>query len=114
MTNKLEKNKCVACNEDELILTNEEIEDFKQQIPSWIVEESDGIKKLICSFSFLNYEDSVGFANKIASLAEEEDHHPEIILEWGKVTVIWWTHKIKGLHQNDFICARKTDLLFES
>ena len=46
--------------------------------------------------------------------AEEEDHHPEIILEWGKVTVTWWSHKIKGLHKNDFICASKTDALFEN
>tara|TARA_Y100000996_G_C22509457_1_gene637800 strand:- start:265 stop:609 length:345 start_codon:yes stop_codon:yes gene_type:complete len=112
--NELEKNKCIACNEDAEILTDEEIKNFKQQVPSWIVEEGDNVKKLICSFSFLNYEESVKFTNKIASLAEEEDHHPEIRLEWGKVTVIWWTHKIKGLHKNDFICAKKTDLLFES
>ncbi len=47
----------------------------------------------------------------VAALAEIEDHHPLIILEWGKVTVKWWSHKINGLHKNDFICAAKTDLL---
>ena len=52
------------------------------------------------------------FVNKVADLAEEEDHHPEIVLEWGKVTVNWWSHKIKGLHKNDFIAAAKTDALF--
>ena len=52
--------------------------------------------------------------NKVADLAEKEDHHPEIILEWGKVTVIWWSHKIGGLHKNDFICASKTDALFDN
>ena len=52
------------------------------------------------------------FVSKVANLAEEEDHHPEIILEWGKVTVSWWSHKIKGLHKNDFIAAAKTDCLF--
>ena len=66
------------------------------------------------SFGFLNYDDSRNFLNKVADLAEEEDHHPEIILEWGKVTVIWWSHKINGLHKNDFICASKTDALFEN
>ena len=71
-------------------------------------------KKIICSFVFLNYDDSRNFLNKVADLAEEEDHHPEIILEWGKVTVIWWSHKINGLHKNDFICASKTDALFEN
>ena len=50
---------------------------------------------------------------KIAKLADEEDHHPQIILEWGKVTVTWWSHKIEGLHHNDFICAAKTDQLFK-
>ena len=44
-------------------------------------------------------------------MADREDHHPTIILEWGKVTVFWWSHKIKGLHKNDFICAAKTDQL---
>ena len=48
---------------------------------------------------------------KRAELADEEDHHPKIILEWGKVTVYWWSHKIEGLHKNDFICAAKTDSL---
>ena len=69
---------------------------------------------IICSFVFLNYGDSRNFLNKVADLAEEEDHHPEIILEWGKVTVTWWSHKIRGLHKNDFICASKTDALFEN
>ena len=59
-----------------------------------------------------DYLSGLDFLNKIALLAEEEDHHPEIILEWGKVTVSWWSHKIKGLHKNDFIAAAKTDSLF--
>ena len=45
-------------------------------------------------------------------MADQEDHHPQIILEWGKVSVLWWSHKIQGLHQNDFICAAKTDSLY--
>ena len=66
------------------------------------------VKKI---FSFLNYRDSVDFSNKVAKMADIEDHHPTITLEWGKVTVVWWSHKIKGLHKNDFICAAKTDQL---
>ena len=58
-----------------------------------------------------SYEDSVKFATDIAKLAEDEDHHPSILLEWGSVRVQWWSHKIKGLHMNDFICAAKTEAL---
>ena len=63
--------------------------------------------------SKFSYKDSLNFTNKVAELAEVEDHHPEIVLEWGNVTVSWWSHKIKGLHKNDFICASKTDDLFQ-
>ena len=109
MENDLTKNRCEACRIDAPVLTDKEIEQLLPQIPSWIVSEQDGIKKLICSYAFLNYKDSVKFTNEVANLAEQEDHHPEIILEWGKVTVVWWSHKIMGLHKNDFICAAKTD-----
>ena len=69
------------------------------------------INKIQKVFNFKSYKDSVDFSNKVASLADDEDHHPQIVLEWGKVTVIWWSHKIEGLHKNDFICAAKTDKL---
>ena len=58
-----------------------------------------------------SFTEAVDFTNKVAEMADEEDHHPKIILEWGKVTVYWWSHKIEGLHKNDFICAAKTDSL---
>jgi 4a-hydroxytetrahydrobiopterin dehydratase len=54
---------------------------------------------------------ALDFTNKVGGLAEEEDHHPAILTEYGKVTVVWWTHAIKGLHRNDFIMAAKTDQL---
>ncbi|MDA9805629.1 4a-hydroxytetrahydrobiopterin dehydratase, partial [Gammaproteobacteria bacterium] len=60
---------------------------------------------------FSNYRDSVEFSNKVAEMADKEDHHPVITIEWGKVTIVWWSHKIQGLHKNDFICASKTDYL---
>ena len=69
-------------------------------------------KKLRKVYSFSSYQDSKDFVNKVAEMAEAEDHHPKIILEWGKVTILWWSHKIKGLHKNDFICASKTDLIY--
>ena len=113
MSKELSQSACEACNADASVLNEKEIEDLLPQIPSWNVFEQEGIKRLICSFAFLSYEDSLKFTNQVAKLAEEEDHHPEIVLEWGRVTVTWWSHKIKGLHNNDFICASKTDLLFK-
>ena len=112
MTNELSQTSCEACRVDAPVLSEQEIKELVLEIPSWIVHEEEGIKRLICSFAFSSYEDSVNFTNKVAKLAEEEDHHPEIVLEWGNVTVSWWSHKIKGLHKNDFICASKTDNLF--
>ena len=60
-------------------------------------------------FKFEDYVQSLEFTQKVAALAEEEDHHP-YPLEWGKVEVTWWTHKIGGLHKNDFIAAAKPTL----
>lgn len=113
MSNELSQSSCEACKVDAPMLSEQEIKELAPQIPSWMIHEEEGIKRLICSFAFSSYEDSVNFTNKVAKLAEEEDHHPEIVLEWGNVTVSWWSHKIKGLHKNDFICASKTDNLLK-
>ncbi len=64
------------------------------------------------SFKFKNFVQSLEFTNQVGALAEAEGHHPALLTEWGRVTVTWWTHKIKGLHRNDFIMAAKTDQLF--
>ena len=113
MNENLLKGSCEACRIDAPKVTNSEIESLMPQIPSWSILENDAIKRLVCSFAFLDYDQTVNFANSVTKLAEEEDHHPEIIIEWGKVTVSWWSHKIKGLHMNDFICAAKTDELLK-
>ena len=113
MNENLLKGSCEACRIDAPKVTNSEIESLMPQIPSWSILENEDIKRLVCSFAFLDYDQTVNFANSVTKLAEEEDHHPEIIIEWGKVTVSWWSHKIKGLHMNDFICAAKTDELLK-
>lgn len=113
MNENLSKGNCEACRIDAPKVTNSQIESLMPQIPSWSILENDDIKRLVCSFAFLDYDQTVNFANSVTKLAEEEDHHPEIIIEWGKVTVSWWSHKIKGLHMNDFICAAKTDELLK-
>ena len=104
--------KCIPCRGGEPALTENEIADLMLHVPKWQLVERDGIPHLERLFKFKNYAQAVEFTNKIAAIAEEEDHHPLIILEWGKVTVQWWTHVVKGLHKNDFIMAAKTDEIF--
>ena len=103
--------KCVACRADAPRVADDELPDLLKQIPDWQTVTDDSVLKLNKVFNFDNYSDAISFTNKIAQLAEEEDHHPAILLEWGRVEVTWWTHKIGGLHKNDFIAAAKTDLL---
>ena len=107
----LVKQKCVACRADAPRVADDELPDLLKQIPDWQPITDHSVLKLNKVFNFDNYSDAISFTNKIAQLAEEEDHHPAILLEWGKVEVTWWTHKIGGLHKNDFIAAAKTDLL---
>ncbi len=104
--------KCVACRRDAPSVTDEEILEFSPQVPQWEVTEKDEIKRLGRAYEFNNFSDALSFTNKVGELAEEEGHHPALLTEWGKVAVEWWTHKIKGLHRNDFIMAAKTDQLF--
>lgn len=109
----LKEMKCVACRGGEPTLTDSEISELKPQVPNWTVTEQDQIKRLEQQFKFKNFVQALNFTNQVGELAESEDHHPAILTEWGKVTVSWWTHKIKGLHQNDFIMAAKTDELYQ-
>ncbi len=101
--------KCVACRGGEPIVTENEIAELHLQVPDWKIVEIDRIKRLERVFKFKNFAEALKFANQMGELAEAEGHHPTILTEWGRVTVTWWTHKIKGLHQNDFIMAAKTD-----
>lgn len=78
------------------------------RVPCWNLVERDGIERLERAFEFRNFAEALAFTVKIGELAEEEGHHPALLTEWGRVTVSWWTHKIKGLHRNDFIMAAKT------
>ena len=94
-------------------LTDEEIDQFYRQLQLWSVVEKGGIKRLERSFDFQDFAEALAFTNRVGQIAEEEGHHPDILTEWGKVTVSWWTHKIGGLHKNDFIMAAKTDSLYQ-
>ena len=101
---------CEACKIDAPLVPNDEAYVLLKEIEGWHLIDG-GVKKLKKEFNFSSYSDSKDFTNKVADMADQENHHPQIILERGKVTVIWWSHKIKGLHKNDFICAAKTNNL---
>jgi len=83
------------------------------QIPEWQVKEVYGVQWLERVFKYKNFAKALEFTNKVGAIAEEEGHHPLVMTEYGGTTVDWRTHKIKGLHKNDFIMAAKTDELFE-
>ena len=110
---KLSEMKCTACRGDEPTLTDDDIAELRPQVPEWQVVEREDIKRLEREFKFGNFAQALAFTNKVGERAEEEGHHPALLTEWGKVTVSWWTHKIGGLHQNDFIMAARTGELYE-
>jgi 4a-hydroxytetrahydrobiopterin dehydratase len=103
--------KCLACRRDSPHATEEEVRELKPQIPEWTLLEREGIERLERVYRFANFVEALSFTNRVGALAEEEGHHPAILTEWGRVTVTLWTHKIRGLHRNDFIMAAKVDSL---
>ena len=107
----LKQSKCEARTIDAPLVSDSEAKVLLLELDGWVIENDSGINQLIKTYKFSNYAESLDFSNKVADLAESEDHHPKIILEYGSVEVSWWSHKIKGLHKNDFICAAKTDLI---
>lgn len=109
---QLNQMKCVACRKGEPTVTQVELAEYSPQVPAWRIINVDGIDRLERVFSFPNFVDALAFTNKVGELAESEGHHPALLTEWGKVTVTWWTHKIGGLHRNDFIMAARTDQLY--
>lgn len=108
----LPNEKCTACRRDSPLVTEAENQELKPQIPDWTLVEREAIQRLERVFSFRNFAEALSFTNRVGALAEAEGHHPAILTEWGRVTVTLWTHKIRGLHRNDFIMAAKIDSLF--
>lgn len=111
MSVELSKQQCEVCHIDAPKVSDDELVSLCAKIPDWVIEVNNGVMMLGREYKFKNYKLAWTFANKVSTLAEAEFHHPKILLEWGKVKVTWWTHIIKGLHKNDFICSAKTDQL---
>ncbi len=103
--------KCVPCHGGVPLATEAEIARWEPEVPDWRLVERDGIRRLERVFTFKDFAGALAFTNRVGALAEAEGHHPALLTEWGRVTVTWWTHAIRGLHRNDFIMAAKTDAL---
>jgi len=82
------------------------------EVTDWELEVVKDVPRLRRRFRFKDFKEALAFTNSIGELAESEGHHPRIVTEWGSVTVEWWTHKIAGLHNNDFIMAAKSDAIY--
>jgi 4a-hydroxytetrahydrobiopterin dehydratase len=111
---RLTQQRCVACRRDAPQVTEAEIDELRPQIPDWELVEVDGIKRLRRVFTADDFAQALALTTRVGELAEAEGHHPALLTEWGRTTVTWWTHKIKGLHRNDFVMAAKTDELVAS
>ena len=103
--------RCVACRRDAPRVSDEEATVLASLVPDWTREEHDDVPRLVRTFRVATFRDALAFTQRVGELAEDEGHHPALLTEWGKVTVSWWSHKIRGLHRNDFIMAAKADAL---
>jgi len=100
---------CVPCEKGAEPLKGGEIERRTEQLdPEWRVVDEHHLER---EFTFDDFRQSLDFVNEVGELAEEEGHHPDICFGYGKAKIDLWTHKINGLHENDFILAAKIDQL---
>ena len=106
---ELSQQSCEACRADAPRVSDSDLKTLMPKIPDWGIVVVDDIMRLTREFGFKNFEQAMAFSNRVGEIAEAAGHHPAILTEWGKVTVSWWTHKIKGLHKNDLIMAARTD-----
>ena len=103
----LARQECTPCRGGSDPLKGAELEQLAAQLPQgWQVIDEHHLEK---GFKFRNFREALAFVNRVGELAEELGHHPEIQFGWGHTTVTVWTHKIGGLHKNDFIFAARAD-----
>lgn len=111
---QLRQQQCQACSVDAVKLTEQQTQQLLLELPEWQIIEQGGVPRLRRRFRFKNFIEALAFTNRVGEMAEQQGHHPDLLTAWGSVEVSWWSHKLKGLHPNDFICAAKTDQLSAS
>ncbi len=102
---------CTACKEDSVGVETAEQKQLLKQLPGWSLINNQGVAQIQKSYPFKDFNQALDFANAVGDLADGSNHHPAILVEWGRTTITWWTHSIHGLHRNDFVMAAKTDYL---
>lgn len=102
---------CVPCRGGVPPLKGEELASLQKQVDGWSIVEEHRITK---TFKFRDFREALKFVNRVGELAEEQGHHPDIFLAWGKAGITLWTHAIDGLTESDFIMAAKMDQLYQA
>lgn len=105
---------CVRVDKNTPALSPETAAVLIKRLPNWTIIDHNGIPALSKTYKFTNFNSALSFTNRVGQQAEDQDHHPAILTEWGRVTVTWWTHVVHGLHRNDFIMAARTEAVFQS
>jgi 4a-hydroxytetrahydrobiopterin dehydratase len=110
---RLSRENCEACRADAPRISDADLKELMPKIPDWGVVVVDEVMRLSREYNFKDFAQAIAFSNRVGVIAESAGHHPAILTEWGKVTVSWWSHKLRGLHKNDLIMAARTDELLE-
>ena len=111
MAEHLADKKCVPCRGGVPPNKGRELEGLRKVVPQWTPVNEHHLTR---AFKFPDFKQALDFVNKVGELAEEQGHHPDILLSWGKAEITLWTHKIDGLTESDFIMAAKIDRLLGS
>lgn len=106
MTQQLADKTCVPCRGGVPPLKGAELNQLHQNVPAWTVVKEHHLQR---EFRFPDFKEALAFVNRVGALAEEQGHHPDILLAWGKAEITIWTHKVDGLTESDFIMAAKID-----
>ena len=108
----LADNKCIPCSGNVPPMKRAKVEEMLKQLDSgWTLNEDGHLER---QYSFKDFAEALAFVNKVGAVAEEEGHHPDLYLAWGKCKVELWTHKIHGLSESDFYMAAKSDREFQA
>jgi len=110
---ELSEQSCEVGRADAALISEAELQQLMPAIADWQIVVVDTVMQLTREFTFRNFAQAMAFSNRVGDIAEAEDHHPAILTEWGRVTVTWWSHNIRGLHKNDLIMAARTDKVYE-
>lgn len=113
MKTLMEEN-CVQVAKGTAALSTNDAKALLADVPGWEIIDRNGVPSLVKTYKFPNFSAALSFTNRVGQQAEDQDHHPAILTEWGRVMVTWWTHVAHGLHRNDFIMAARTDAVFQS